>query len=69
MTEGGAFYESAVKHSQLQCDTVSLGGPAYLEAGIEEVLNHTVTLSDGTPMVEQWHIHNYAPSAVEFYTY
>ena len=69
MTEGGSFYDSAFKFSRLSSDPSSLGGPAYLETGIDEKLNHTVTNSDGSTSVKAWTLHNYEPSSVEFYSY
>lgn len=61
MTEGGAYYETAVKPSLMQCDAASQGGPGYLEMGTEEKLLHTVTLADGTQKDEAWTIYNFPP--------
>lgn len=47
MVEGGAFYEEVTKTSLLQSDATSLGGPAYVEVGIDEVLNRTSLNADG----------------------
>jgi hypothetical protein len=69
MVEGGAFYEEVTKSSLLQSDATSLGGPAYVEVGIDEVLNRTTINSDGTQTLSQWVLHNYEPSSVEFYSY
>ena len=46
-----------------------MGGPAYVEIGVDEVLNYTTTASDGSSSTQQWVLYNYAPSAVEFYSY
>jgi hypothetical protein len=69
MTEGGTFYDEAFKFSRLTSDPSSLGGPAYLEAGLDEQLNHTVTNADGSTSVQPWTLRNYEPSSVEFYSY
>lgn len=69
MTEGGSFYDDTTKPSLLLSDGASLGGPAYLEVGIDERLNHTVALGDGASAVQSWTLHNFEPSSVEFYTY
>ena len=36
MIEGGNFYDDVTKPDLLQSDKASLGGPAYLEVGLDE---------------------------------
>lgn len=47
MHEGGS-YEVVTKPSLLASDPSSLGGPAYVEVGLDEVLNYTTTATDGS---------------------
>jgi hypothetical protein len=65
----GVVYDDILTTSRFTSDSSSLGGPAYLEAGIDEVLNHTITTADGISVVQPWLIYNYEPSSVEFYSY
>jgi len=66
MTEGGA-YDVVTKPALLAGEPGSLSGPAYVEVGLDEVLNYTTT--DGSSTTQQWVLYNYAPSSVEFYSY
>ena len=68
MNEGGA-YDVVNKPSLLASDSGSLGGPAYVEVGLDEVLNYTTSATDGSSTTQQWVLYNYAPSSVEFYSY
>jgi hypothetical protein len=68
MTEGGA-YDVVTKPALLASEPGSLGGPAYVEVGLDEVLNYTTTATDGSSTTQQWVLYNYAPSSVEFYSY
>jgi len=65
MTEGSSIYDEVSKPSLLSSDTNSLGGPAYLEVGLDEVLQHAA--DGGIP--QQWILYNYEPSSVEFYSF
>jgi len=67
MTEGGSFYDDVTKPSLLTSDAASLGGPAYLEVGLDEVIQHSAG-SDGS-LAAPWVLYNYEPSSVEFYSY
>lgn len=68
LNEGGS-YDVVTKPSLLASDPGSLGGPAYVEVGLDEVLNYTTTATDGSSTTQQWVLYNYAPSSVEFYSY
>ena len=69
LTEGGNFYDDVLKPDLLQSDKSSYGGPAYMEVGLSEHMRHTVQNADGSTSVQKWELHNYEPSAVEFYAY
>lgn len=68
LNEGGA-YDVVAKPPLLTNGPRSLGGPAYVEVGVDEVLNYTATAADGTHSTQQWVLYNYEPSSVEFYSY
>ena len=69
MTEGGS-YEVFTKPSLTSDDSGSLGGPAYVEVGLDEVLENAVQEAGAnTGATEKWTLYNYMPSSVEFYAY
>jgi len=51
LNEGGA-YDVVAKPPLLTNGPRSLGGPAYVEVGVDEVLNYTATAADGTHSTE-----------------
>ena len=68
MTEGGS-YDIVTKSSVPSLDQGSLGGPAYVEVGLDEVLENAGEAVDGKSTTQKWVLYNYMPSSVEFYAY
>lgn len=68
MTEGAA-YDVISKAPLLSSESTSLGGPAYVEVGVDEVLDYTVKNPGGNDTSHEWVLYNYEPSSVEYYSY
>jgi hypothetical protein len=64
MTEGGSY--DIVRESAAVADEEgSLGGPTYIQVGLDEAFDYTRGEGD----MNQWILYNYDPSSVEYYAY
>jgi hypothetical protein len=64
MNENGG-YDVVSENAAVSDEEGSLGGPSYIQVGLDEAFNYSSSAGE----LDQWVLYNYEPSNVEYYAY